>query len=195
MVFSRFLGEIEILESFRAPPALAEVSLCWRGEKPHLERLSWSSAVSWSQPLPCVPVGAQLSAPAWFVLFAWAFLCPVQSREFRAFPWEAQGVLVWDVEPGSPRVWDDARPWVRVLGELICRFVRVWKLKCLKLIPVLGREKKQMMGFIIGGKCKGCFQEALVTEPIILGQGQALLCSPGGTLRCPTLYLPGTALN
>lgn len=130
--------------------------------------------------------------------FALAFLCPVQWREFRTFPLEVQGLLVWDVEPASLVVWDETRqtlgvsPWQAALQS---RFIRVWKLKCLKLIPVLGRKKKQLMELVIGGKCEGCLQEALVIEPIIMGQGQALLCSPSGTHRSPTLYLPGIALN
>lgn len=130
--------------------------------------------------------------------FALAFLCPVQWREFRTFPLKAQGLLVWDVEPASPVVWDETcqtlgvSPWQ---ADLQSRFVRLWKLKCLKLIPVLGRKKKQLMELVIGGKREGCLQEALVIEPIVVGRGQALLCSPNGTHRSPARCLPGIALN
>lgn len=105
---------------------------------------------------------------------------------------------MWDVEPASPVVWDETcqtlgvSPWQ---ADLQSRFVRLWKLKCLKLIPVLGRKKKQLMELVIGGKREGCLQEALVIEPIVVGRGQALLCSPNGTHRSPARCLPGIALN
>lgn len=65
-------------------------------------------------------------------------------------------------------------PWQ---ADLQPRFVRVWKLKCVELIPVLGRKRQQLMEFIVGDRCKGCPLEALVVEPLAMGQGR-LCCAP-----------------
>lgn len=77
----------------------------------------------------------------------------------------------------APEVWvRHARPRLGVLGkaDLQPRSLRVWKLKCVELVPVLGREKQQLMEPAVGDKCKGCLLGALV---MVLGQDK-LCCAP-----------------
>lgn len=63
-------------------------------------------------------------------------------------------------------------PWQ---ADLQPTLVRVWKVESVELIPVLGRKKQQLLELLVGDKCKGCLLEALLMEPMAMGQGR--LCS------------------
>lgn len=105
--FQSFPGKAETLELCRAPPAaLAELSLCWHGEKAHLERLSCLQSLEFCWEL--------LPGTALWHCWCSALLCVVCSGI--SLPSAVQGVqnlslggsawLLWDVEPAEPVVWD-----------------------------------------------------------------------------------------
>lgn len=80
------------------------------------------------------------SSLIWVVCFGISL--PTSCRQFRTFPLEARGLLVWDEACQTLGV----SPWQAGLQS---RFRRVWKSECLKLIPVLGRKKWQMMDSLL----------------------------------------------